>query len=255
MSTTARVRQVAEDLAAQGISLKTADQAPRPAPKRPQDDRPRRRAQRSTVWWNAFKDLTPAAVYICGHNAPVPRSFADNRGVWPIKIGITTRWEPLDTLTKEMDRHHPVHWMGLWFRVWTPSGEDAGALAFQVANAIAAEPAGTQGYQGPVSQLHQEIIRWVRADRLRKDFVDIGPDFDLPEIDGDEIRKRLKMPTPADQEQYRAQYYEVIRSKLELAVHHLAGDNCIQAWDDEGFAAHIDGLVMRRAQRAVGERS
>ena len=38
-------------------------------------------------------------------------------------------------------------------------------------------------------------------------------------------------------------------------MHHLAGDNCIQAWDDEGFAAHVDGLVMRRAQRAVGGRS
>jgi hypothetical protein len=231
------------------LGLKTADQAPRPAPKPSAAEPARTRDRRLPEWWKAFRDLTPAAVYVCGHDAPVPRSFADNRGVWPIKIGITTRWEPLDTLSKEMDRHHAVHWMGMWFRVWTLSGEDAGSLAFLVANAIAAEPAGTQGYPDPVSQLHQEIVRWVRADKLRKGFVDIGSDFDLPAIDGDGIRKRLKMPAPTDQEQHRTQYYEVIRNKLELAVHQLAGDYCIQAWDDEGFAAHVDGLVMRNARR------
>ena len=188
------------------LGLKTADQVQRPAPKPPAAEPAKTRDRRSPEWRKAFSDLTPAAVYVCGHEAPVPRSFADNRGVWPVKIGITTRWEPLDTLSKEMDRHHPVHWMGMWFRTWTLSGEDAGNLAFLVANAISADPAGTQGYKDPVSQLHQEIVRWVRADKLRKGFVDIGEGFDLPAIDGAEVRKRLNMPQPVDQEEYRAQY-------------------------------------------------
>ena len=86
---------------------------------------------------------------------------------------------------------------------------------------------------------------------MRKGFVDIGPDFDLPAIDSDEMRRRLRLAEPTSHGENSAQQYKIIRSKLELAVHQLAGDHCIQAWDDEGFAAHVDGLVLRRAQRAV----
>ena len=248
--TSEAVRRIAAE-----FGLKTADQVPPPAPKRPMAAPARTRDRRSPEWWKVFRDLTPAAVYISGHDVPVPRSLADNRGVWPIRIGITTRWEPLETLTKEMDRHHPVHWMGMWFRVWTLSGDDAGNLACHVASAIASyELVGTPNSPDHVADLQKEIVRWVRADKLRKGFVDIGSDFDLPTIDGEDIRRRLKMPAPADQEQHRTQYYEVIRNKLELAVHQLAGDHCIQAWDDEAFAAHIEVVAAKRAQRALGGR-
>lgn len=143
----------------------------------------------------------------------------------------------------------------MWFRVWTLSGDDAGYLASCVANAIVGhEVARSPGAQDQVADLQKEIVRWVRADKLRKGFVDIGSDFDLPAIDGEDIRKRLKMKPPGDQEQHRTQYHEVIRYKLELAVHQLAGDHRIQAWDDEGFAAHVEAAVAQRAQRALGGR-
>lgn len=39
-----------------------------------------------------------------------------------------------------------------------------------------------------------------------------------------------------------------LRAKFEIGVHQLAGDHCIQAWDDEGFADHIESLTIKRAR-------
>ncbi len=38
-----------------------------------------------------FARLAPAAVCIAGTEGPVPRTFGDNRGAWPIRVGITER--------------------------------------------------------------------------------------------------------------------------------------------------------------------
>lgn len=247
--TSETVRRIAEALQGQGVT--TADRAPIPPP-RTRTAPAQSRDRRSPEWKKAFKDIGGAAMYVCGHAAPVPRSFGDNRGVWPIRIGITTRWEPLETLTGEMDRHHPVHWLGMWFRVWTLSAESASHLAYAVSNAIA-DTGGANGAD-EMSDLHREIVRWVHADKLRRGFADVGPEFDLPQISDEAMRRQLKLAPAETQEQDREQHYGIVRAKLELAVHQLAGDLCIQAWDDEGFAAHVLGVADRNAARAVGAR-
>ncbi|KAB2918506.1 MAG: hypothetical protein F9K29_08035 [Hyphomicrobiaceae bacterium] len=233
--------------------LKTGDQVPQPPPRAETTPAVKRRSRRSPEWTRTFEALQPAAVYIAGYAAPVPRGFADNRGVWPIRIGITTRW--VDSLTKEMDRHQPVHWMGVWFRVWTLSFESAGQLAFAVANSIAdmLEP-GSQGGEDPLSQMHREIVRWVRAEKLRNAFLDLGPDFDLEQINTQAVVRDLALADPQTAEENREQHFRIVRRKFELAIHHLAGDLCIQAWDGEAFDAYIDGLVRQQNARVIGQR-
>lgn len=82
--------------------------------------------------------------------------------------------------------------------------------------------------------------------------LDLTPEFDLPSIDTEQLRRRLGMRDPASVAEHRDQRYALVRTKCELGVHQLAGDHCIQACDDEGFAAHIDGLALRYGPRPVG---
>jgi hypothetical protein len=219
------------------------------------------RDRRSTEWHRAFTDLAPMALVAHGHLEPVPAGIGDNRVVWPIKLGTSGRWERLDSLSKEVERFHPVFPYRYWFRIWTLSGEAASSLAYALSNAIAdriERPAEPFSESAPIDRLIAYYSREGRVlktgERLRNGYEDIGASFDLPSINSDHIRKGLELGAPQTSAEAREQYYAVIRVKLEIAVHQLAGDNCIQAWDDEGFAAHVDGLVMKRAQRAAGGR-
>jgi hypothetical protein len=251
MSTTARVQQVAADLAAQGISMKTADQAPRPAPKPPAVEPAKTRDKRSPEWWKAFHDVSPVALTVWGHYAPVPRGFGDNHGVLPVKIGTSGRWVSIEKLGLAGDRFHAQYAYGIWFRVWALDLESANGLAYALTNVLAESIRGRE-----LTHHEQMMAREIRSLQrseawLRNGHIDLTPDFDIPFIDTERMRKHLELPKAETQEQAREQHYAVIQGKLEAFAHHLAGDNCIQAWDDEGFAAHVDAMIAKHARREM----
>lgn len=101
-----------------------------------------------------------AALYIAGTKEPVAKRIGDNRGAWPISLGITTAWS--DTITKHIDRHSPFWWNGVLFRVWCPTEEHAKMLQRLVS-----------GYM----QKHKD------ADPLRKSWFDLGPAFDVKKFE------------------------------------------------------------------------
>jgi hypothetical protein len=239
------IRELAMDL-----GLKTADEIGAP---------PRTRDRRSSDWKAAFQDLAPAAVCIVGHAMPVPATFGDNRGVWPVRVVISSRWEPLSRLTKEEERRHGVHWYGYWFRVWTYPDVAANGLAYLITNAICERaPAPAGGAQAHLQRVVAEIdrfVRFVRGDPLRNAHVDLGPDFDMPEMDSRKIAADMGLPEKVgSQAEYRERHYAVVRRKLEIAIHQLAVDNVIQTWDDAGFAEHVGRIAAERAERAAGRR-
>lgn len=96
-----------------------------------------------------------AALYIAGTKEPVAKRIGDNRGAWPISLGITTAYS--DTITKHIDRHSPFWWNGVLFRVWCPNEEQAKILQRLVSSYM---------------QKHKD------ADPLRKSWFDLGPAFE-----------------------------------------------------------------------------
>ena len=124
---------------------------------------------------DTFIRLAPAAVCIAGTEGPVPRTFGDNRGAWPIRVGITERWE--DTSTPGLNSGSPLWWQGVLFRVWTPSREHAKQLGAAVLELVAE-----------------------RVEQLRGAWVDLGPETDLAlfEVEVYALAERLKIPARDD---------------------------------------------------------
>jgi len=141
--------------------------------------------------WGAFRRLAPAAVYVAGTEGPVPRSFGDNRGAWPIRIGVTESWK--DTITPQLERGAPLWWQGVLFRVWTPSEVHAKRLALEVPEFIAA-----------------------RVEQLRGAWLDLGVETDLElfEVEVHHLAQRLKIRTWDDDALSRA-LDERVRREME----------------------------------------
>jgi hypothetical protein len=74
----------------------------------------------------AHTDLEAHAVYIAGTAGAVPRRFGDNLGAWPVRTGKTRHW--IDNITPPMESVQPLWWMGVLFRLWTPSDAHAANL-------------------------------------------------------------------------------------------------------------------------------
>jgi hypothetical protein len=102
----------------------------------------------------AFRELGPVAVYVAGNiSGPEPRYFGDNRGAWPILLGIVRSWR--DSVTPHMDRLSPIRARGVLFRVWTPSSADAHRLMAAI----------------------EGLVR-DRVEQMRGNWLDFGPDTD-----------------------------------------------------------------------------
>ncbi|MGH6815519.1 MAG: hypothetical protein ACREC6_07435 [Hyphomicrobiaceae bacterium] len=120
----------------------------------------------------AFRRLAPAAVYIAGTEGPVPRRFGDNRGAWPIRIGVTASWK--DIITPQLEHSAPLWWQGVLFRVWTPDEVHAKRLALEIPEFVAA-----------------------RVEQLRGAWLDLGVETDLAlfEVEVHHLAERLKIKT------------------------------------------------------------
>jgi hypothetical protein len=207
------------------------------------------RYRRPSDWRDVFSELSPVALTVWGHYAPVPRGFGDNRGALPVKIGTSGQWVTIEKLGSAGERFHPLYAYGIWYRVWTPDLESANALAYALTNILA-----DARRKRELTHHEQLMIQEIRALQrgkawLRNGHIDLTPELDLSFIDTQRMRKHLGLSVPATAAQQTEQRYLILQGKLEAFTHQLAGDLCIQAWDDEGFAAHINGILERRAQK------
>lgn len=148
---------------------------------------------------HCFNALEPAAMYVAGNDGPEPRRFGDNMGAWPILLGQTRAWE--DNVTPAMDRLSPMRERGVLFRVWTPSYEHSKRLM----------------------ALSEEMIRYRidqgQAEKLRKSWVDMGPDTDL--------------------------------KIFEFELHDLAKRHEILPWDDDALSNLLDRAVAQARKMGI----
>ncbi len=79
-----------------------------------------------------------AAVFVEAYHDRVPRTFGDNRGVWPTRIRSTT--DDPDRRVRQGDYEDGVHGRGLIFCYWVSAPEFAQRLSAR-ANAILTEHA------------------------------------------------------------------------------------------------------------------
>lgn len=92
-----------------------------------------------------------AALYVAGTKDVVAKRVGDNQGSRPITLGVTKSWG--DTITKHIDRHSPLWWNGVLFRIWCESEEHADLL-------------------------HRIVASYLQKyDPLRKSWFDMGPAF------------------------------------------------------------------------------
>jgi hypothetical protein len=67
----------------------------------------------------AFKQLKACAVFVTGTAGFVPKTFGDNKGVWPLRFGPTQSWP--DTISPPLMSASSVHMHMVLFRVWFTS--------------------------------------------------------------------------------------------------------------------------------------
>lgn len=251
MATDERVKRLADQ-----YILGTADQVPRPKPKQlpaePAPYRPPGRVRWSDERKEFFKKWGIAALYVAGPDAPIPkppRHIGDNSlWGWPLRIG-TTGKTFADTVTATADSWAAYHWQGVWFRTWVPTPAHARRLAFLVVNALLPDDGKTPA-EGTIEG---EITRWVRAEKARKSWIDVGPDFDL-KIEDDAIERDLglrPMPPGAPDEHVRERRFKVVRRKLELAILNLAAENTIETWTDFGVVRQLEAWERQAMWRDV----
>ncbi len=92
------------------------------------------------------------AVYCAGSVEPVAKRIGDNRGAWPVKIGLTRALE--DTISSGLDGASPFWEQRVLFRVWVKTWARGRTLEREVLKAL----------QGS-------------SEQARKSFWDMGPDF------------------------------------------------------------------------------
>lgn len=94
-------------------------------------------ARRLTAEQNfAFKEISPAALWLAGNlNGPQPRSFGDNRGAWPIEMGLTQRWSGVaeDNQFLGSDPNEP---RAVFYRLWCDDYRTADRLQCAVYRAL-----------------------------------------------------------------------------------------------------------------------
>jgi hypothetical protein len=186
---------------AEAHGLTTADKIRRPPGAGIEDKKERER-------WSAekialFHQLEPSAVYFAGNDGPEPRYFGDNMGSWPILLGTTA--SRVDNITANMDRFSPSKWRGLLFRAWTP------------------EFAMTKRLLAFCEGMIRDRIEQGSMERMRKSWVDFGPETDLKLFE-----------------------FEVHTLARKAGINTIGGDKDLSAW--------LDGILKRRAERQVERR-
>ncbi len=216
---------------------------PSPAPQPAEPPRTRWSTDRARM----FKAWGPVALYVAGTRHPVPRGIGDNRLGWPLRIGMTSTWD--DGITKNMDAQAPYHWQGVWFRVWTPSTAHYKRLAFEVVNALL-PPDEEPGDGGSIEH---EIRRWVRAERARHSWLDVGAEFDFPVADR-KVEQALglaPLPRTASTDAVRERKFLIVRHKFITAIRALATSRAIETWDDVGVERALDAGERQQQLKAV----
>jgi hypothetical protein len=162
----------------------------------------------------AHNQLEAHAIYIAGTEGSVPRGFGDNLGTWPMKAGKTASWR--DNITPVMESNQAVWWMGVLFRLWTPSDAHAGQLLMAVGDYMRTR--APDELRGPWRGLEQgDSSTQGRSDR---------PDR-LPSL--------------------------IVKFRAELMA--VATRANISVWTDIGHSRHLDTLVeaeRRRTERSLG---
>lgn len=243
--------------------LKTGDQVapPPPKPAAAQDlvAAPTAPPVVQRVRWSdekkaAFKAWGLAALYVAGPKAPVPRGIGDNRLGWPLRFGTMRTWE--DPVTRAMDAASPYHWQGIWFRVWTSSPAHVRQLLTLLVDALAP----SESLEEQQDTMAGEIARWVRAERVKKSWLDVGPDFDLPMSDrkAEQLLGLPPLPRDASEARARERRFLVMQHKFKSAVMALATSSAIECWDDDGVEAALErgerGRMKREVQTRGGRR-
>lgn len=80
------------------------------------DELVKREMRRQDLW----------AIHISGANKIVPRSFEDNMGVRPVRVGKTRALE--DNISAALDSHSPLFSARVWYRFWTTGKDGADIL-------------------------------------------------------------------------------------------------------------------------------
>lgn len=143
-----------------------------------------------------FNAAGPASVWIGGslalisctvhHPDGTVTRFGHNRLARPVKLGVSESWR--DTVTQRLNQT-PFWWQGLLVRLWVPSDMHARRLMAAAVDDLSADAELTH---------------------CERDFIDVGPDLSLDDIEGKVLRLALKMG--------------------------------IDAWDDEGLVKHLTAL-------------
>lgn len=94
-------------------------------------------ARRLTAEQNfAFKELSPAALWLAGNlDGPQPRALGDNRGGWPVEMGLTQRWAGLSEDNQFVDRD-AYNKRGVFYRLWCDHYDLADRLQCAVFQAL-----------------------------------------------------------------------------------------------------------------------
>jgi len=111
-----------------------------------------RKKQIDDAVMRVFRRHEFCAVYCAGSVEPVAKRIGENRGAWPIKIGLTRALE--DTISSGLDGASPFWEQRVLFRVWVKTFERGRQLERLVLGALSGS-----------------------AEAARKSFWDMGPDF------------------------------------------------------------------------------
>ena len=197
-----------------------------------------------------FDQWGPVALYVAGPKAPVPRGVGDNRLGWPLRFGITETFQ--DNITRMMDIASPYHWQGVWFRVWTPSKPHARALLTAVIDRLAP----SEEFESAPGSLEQEIRRWVRAERARHSWVDVGEDFNfpMPDVKVERALGLAPLPGNASRDGRAERRFTIVRHKFLAAVRDLATSVGTESWDDDAVESTLSRMETEAAARDVGRR-
>jgi hypothetical protein len=179
---------------AEAHGLTTADKIRRPPGAGVEEKKEKWAAEKIAL----FNQLEPSAVYFAGNDGPEPRYFGDNMGSWPIMLGTTA--SRVDNITPNMDRFSPSKWRGLLFRAWTPE--------FVMTKRLLAFSEG----------LIRDRIEQGSMERMRRAWVDFGPETDLKQFE-----------------------FELHTLARKAGITTIGGDKDLSAW--------LDGILQGRAEQ------
>jgi hypothetical protein len=173
--------------------------------------------------------------------------MGDNRLGWPLRFGMTERWD--DTITPIMDTASPYHWQGVWFRVWAPTRPRARELLSFLVDALSP----SESFESQPGTLEDEIRRFIRSDPARHAWHDVGPDFDLPMPDRkvEALLGLSPLGRNATTLQVRERRFLLIRHKFKAAIIDLATRHAIETWDDDGVERALDRIERERMASAT----